>query len=561
MLSRLWTNVVILGSLAVLGFVAWTFYAEYRQLRTRTQVLADLKKVSDEEGPCAGLEAARSLGPIDEFELRRAVEVRRKLYGSRVVGEDDHRGREALLEADREGMVDRTLCEQIKLVRGLGEVHPVLELLRFTRQGGDACEDPAGLDKVLTALSSHRQAMLHSLMEQVGHLTCLPARLATKVAAGTLEALESEPDAMDDVDVLRVAKFLESWAPVRAAQFSCWAQATGQSSRLGTTLGCTPYHQKQVLPHYRYAKPIPALAGAPAVEAGSGVYLLREEGDRCLVRPTDEPPRAFTTSCSALTFLSDVQVAVLIESISYGLARASLIAGVASYDGGTNSLRGPGTQPADHSWYGYSRDGEPLGLTREVRLADIAAMVGEELPEHPVRSFCTEIGAKYCYDVDWTKTVNELDGDAVVFLSRPMRIFLEQARLPVETAARLAAEASGKSVPAGPSLRSYALGNGGYLFADSESGSLELRWRLSGDAAWRSQSLGALEGGVVPPFARLLAAFDLRRDGRPEILVQRIERELRAGDPHDATDSIVLLTLDNGGRRFAPLNTLTIHEY
>jgi hypothetical protein len=561
MFSRLWTNLVILASLAVLGFVGWTFYAEYHQLSVRTQRLVDLKRIGDEEGPCAGLEAARSLEPVDDFDLQRAVELRRKVYAAGVVGQEDGRGREALLEADSEGLVDRTLCEQIKLVRELGEVHPVLELLRFTRQGGDACEDPAELDSVLAALSSHRQVMLHSLMEQVEQLGCLPAWLASKIGTQVFETLESEPDAMDDLDVLRVAKFLEGWAPVRAAQFACWVQATGQASRLGTTLGCTPYHQRQVLPRYRYAKPIPALAGADAGEAGGEVYLLREEGDRCLVRPAGEPPRAFTASCGALTFLSDVQVAVLIESIAYGLARASLIAGVASYDGATGSVRVTREEPELRSWYGYNRDGAPLGLTQEVRLADVASMVGEELPEQPVRSYCTEVGARYCYDVDWTQTVGELDGNAVVFLSRPMRIFLQEARLPADVTVALMAEAFGGPVPAGASLRSYALGNGGYLFAAVAPGSVELRWRLSGDAAWRSQSFGTREGGNAPPAARLLAAFDLRRDGRPELLLQRIDRELRHGDLQDANDSIVLLALDDGGLRFETLNTLTIHEY
>lgn len=561
MWARLVTNMIILGSLTVLGGVGYYFYVEYHDLTHRTRVLTDLRTTLDDEGPCAALQRTRELDLADDYDLAQAVGTLRRVYAGVIVGDDDGRAREALLEADGEGMVDRTLCEQIKLVCDLGDVHPVMELLRYTRQGGDACDDPRGLGEVLDGLHSHRLVLLRSLLQDVSALRCLPSWLASKIAGRVLDEVRIDSEAMDKLDLLRVAQFVESWAPIRAAQFACGVQAGGGSSRLGITIGCTPYHRRQVLPRYRYSKEVAAEGLSAAMPAGSAVLLLWEEGERCEVRPVDDPPRLLLVACKDLALLSDVQLAVLVESIKFGLARASLIAGVVTYEGAADRVSPSTKLPELRTWYGYSRSGDPLGLTQEVRMADIAAKFGEELPDNPVRTYCRGLGAKYCYDVDWTQLVGELKGDAVVFLSRPMRLFLRDARLARDVLDQLIGSAFGGALPTHVTIRVFALGGGGFLIAAIEPGGLELRWRLGLDAEWQSQNFGAKEGGRVPPSARLLAAMDFRNDGRPEVLIQRIDRRNAADGPRDVSDAIMLLVLERSGTRFASLNTLTIHEY
>ncbi|MEE8408855.1 MAG: hypothetical protein V3T05_04560 [Myxococcota bacterium] len=561
MWARLVTNSIILGSLTVLGAVAYYFNAEYQDLTHRTRVLSELKKTVDNDGPCAALQRTRELDLSEDYDLGQVVTTLRRVYAGGIVGNRDDRALEALLDADSEDMVDRTLCEQIKLVRDLGDVHPVMELLRYTRQGADACEDPRGLEQVLAGLHSHRLVLLKSLLEDVSELRCLPSWLAANIAGLVLDEVRLEPDAMDELDVLRVAQFVETWAPIWAAQFACTVQASGGSSRLGATIGCTPYHRRQILPRYRYAKEVADEGLSPAMPAGSDVLLLREEGERCEVRPFDDPPRLLLVACKDLTLLSDLHMAVLVESIHFGLARASLIAGLVRYDGAADRVYPSTELPELRSWYGYSRNGDPLGMTQVVRMTDLAAKFGQEVPENPVRAYCRGLGAKFCYDVDWTQLVNELKGDAVVFLSRPMRLFLHDAHMARDVTDRLISSALGGTVPTHVTYRVFALGDGGYLIAAIEPGGVELSWRLGADGEWQTQSFGAKEGGGAPPSARLLAALDLRNDGRPEVLIQRIDRRNAADGPRDASDAIVLLALERSGKRFAALNTLTIHEY
>ena len=560
-MARLWTNLVILMSLAVLAGVVFYFGREYYAAKERHQILADLKKISADEGPCAALEKVRALPRPLELDLDRAVESRRTGFAAEVVGEADRQAQSALLSADKEGLVDRTLCEQIKLTRELGESHPLLELLRFTREGGDPCDDPQGLDQVLRSLTSHRPLMLHALMAQVVRLQCLPPWLSSRLADEVLTAVREAPAVMDDVDVLRVAKFLNSWAPVRAAQFSCLLEGDARPSLLAGAIGCTPYVKRQVLPRFRTTASIAATSSAPELPVGSEVLLLSTEGERCQIRPSQGPPRALVVPCRELKTMSDVHLAVMVESVAYGLARASLVAGMIFYDSATGKLQPSRQEPDCKSWYGYSKDGEALGMAQTVRLADLAAQLGEDVPETPLRTFCRQAGAKYCYDVDWAQVVDHLDGEPIVFLSRPTPIFLAEGTPQRDTRNAWLADAFGKTVAVDATMKVYALPKGGALLIAIQPGGLSLRWRLGGGEPWKAQSLGVLEGGRAPPSARLLVVMDLKNDGRPEILLQRVKRAVVLGEFKDVADEVVLVGLDASGKRFEAINALTVHEY
>jgi hypothetical protein len=561
LMARLWTNLVILLSLAVLAGVVFYFGREYYAAKRRHQVLADLKKVSTDEGPCAALEAVRALPrPLDP-DLGRSVESRRVGFAAEVVGSDDRQAQSALLSSDLDGLVDRTLCEQIKLTRELGEPHPLLELLRFTREGGDPCDDPQGLDQVLKSLTSHRTQMLHALMAQVARLQCLPPWLATRLADEVLSAVQDTPNVMDDVDALRLAKFLNAWAPVRAAQFACMMDADGRPSLLAGAIGCTPYLKRQVLPRFRYGSTIAASDKGPELPAGSEVLLLSTEGERCQVRPATDPPRLAVVACRELTPMSDVHLAVLVESVAYGLARASLVAGMIFYDPLTQKLMPSRKEPDYKSWYGYSRDGEALGMAQTVRLSDLAQRLGEDVPETPLRTFCRQAGAKYCYDVDWAQVVDHLDGEPVVFLSRPTPVFLAEGTVPRDVSSKWVSEAFGRTAQIDRTLKTFLLPKAGALIVAIQPGGLDLRWRLAPNEPWKSQSYGVFEGGRAPPSARLLAVMDLRGDGKPEVLMQRIKRATKLGELKDVMDEVVLVGVDATGKRFETVNALTVHEY
>ena len=50
------------------------------------------------------------------------------------------------------------VCEQIRLLADAGEMHPVLALLRFTREK-DPCEDALALDRVIAGLQRCRRCV------------------------------------------------------------------------------------------------------------------------------------------------------------------------------------------------------------------------------------------------------------------------------------------------------------------------------------------------------------------------------------------------------------------
>ncbi|OGR12437.1 MAG: hypothetical protein A2341_19965 [Deltaproteobacteria bacterium RIFOXYB12_FULL_58_9] len=559
--SRVWTNLLFVASVLVLVAVGYYFANEYWQIEKRRQGLADLNEIASQEGPCAALAGIAALKRPLDFDFAGSVEALRRTLAVQIVGEDDVQAQAALLNADRDGLVGRTLCEQIGLTRELGESHPVLELLRFTREGGDACADPLGLSQALQSLTSHRPQMLHALMDQVAQLHCAPPWLAANVAEAVVDELRAKPDAMDDLEPLRIAKFLVTWAPVRAAQLSCLLETDGRASKVATAIDCTPYHKRHVLPRYRTKVEVVG-GGATPLPAGSDVFLLWQEGDRCQVRPELEPPVSLTLPCGSISLRSEVHVAVLVEAVEFGLARASLVAGVVTFDGATNQVTPTVDEPDLKSWYGYSREGQPLGMAHTVRLKDLADKYGEDVPNNPLRAFCHKSGARYCYDVDWAQVVGLLQGDPVVYLSRPMSVILQpEAFLSDDVVSGLFAKAFGRSLGDDELLRVYRLVRGGYLLVESRHAGVELRWRLGASDSWNGASFGALEGGTPTPTARLLAVLDLEADGRPELLLQRIERKSAAGEITDSTDEITMLALDKTGKRLRPLTKLIVHEY
>ncbi|MEO0811939.1 MAG: hypothetical protein AAFY60_03680, partial [Myxococcota bacterium] len=465
------------------------------------------------------------------------------------------------LDADQEGVVDRTLCEDIRLSASLGDTHPIMALLRFTREQFDPCDEADEISSVLRALTTHRPDLLKALMGDPERMSCFEPDVAQRVAAFTADWLEEEPTGLDDGSALQAAAFLNRYAPVRAAQLGCRLDALAQDSKVGTSLGCSEDMRNRVLLRYRYGPALPASDGGEPGAEGAEVLMLGRDGGRCDVRPVGSESRLITVPCDGLELVTDVRVAVRIEGLEYGRARAVMIAGVADYDGRNKTVNRAGSEPELGSWFAYDLDGAPLGTTQVVSLEDLADRYKEELPSAPIRAFCRSLGAKFCYDVDWTKTVKSIDGQPTIFLSRPLDIFLERMEVPLGVESALIERAFGHGPEDSAIYRLFRLGEDGTLALEAQGASVELRWRRAEDQPWERESFGSGEGGGLPPAARLLAAMDLEQDGTPELLVQKVYRTLSQGEVRDTSDEIVLMVLEPESRNFQVLNRLTVHEY
>jgi hypothetical protein len=213
--------------------------------------------------------------------------------------------------------------------------------------------------------------LLRGLMEDPTRLRCLTPPMNQEVAVQVAAMAHDDPQAFDDLDVQRIAAFLNNWAPMQAAQVGCRIDAAGEISRLGQAIGCTSEHKDRLLTRYRYRHPLPAGGGAPALDAGAEVILVWEGRDRCEVRPATGPTRVVTVACADLDLVSGVEVAVLIEQVTFGVARADLIAGLVTYAGDTRAVTASEKDPEVKTWFAYSRTGSPLGTTRMVRLERI----------------------------------------------------------------------------------------------------------------------------------------------------------------------------------------------
>jgi hypothetical protein len=559
MLSRILSRLAILASIAVLAGVTYYLLDEYRSLRERQRTLREVTAVNVKEGPCAALERLRHLGPVDS-ELQHTVNGLRSRLVAQVVGDDDLRGRRVLAAADREGLIDLSLCEQIRLSHAVGEVHPVLALLRYTREGGSPCEEEPRLSTVLDGLGSHRPLMLRALLRDIRELSCLSPALSEKIARMAASSLMEQPKLMDDLDVVRIAAYLTEWAPLESAQLACRAEARGERSQISLAIGCTPDARRRILVHYQTKQRLQPSTGAPELPVASDVVLLHESGPFCQVMPA-AGGADYTVSCRALRLASDLVLAVRVEALSYGRAEADLVAGLATYVGEGGTMIASAKEPELRSWFAYNREGDLLGGAHRVELSAVAATLGEVVPDEPLRAYCKRTGARYCYDVDWAHVVSRVRGEPVLYLSRPASVFLEPRRLsPDESRARFN-EAFGRDPAPGTYWQIFGLAGGGELAVESTHDDVLLRWQTSPDAPWRSQAFGHSEGGAVPPSAQLLAALDVRRDGRPELVLQRVTRKVTAAGAREQSDEIWFLQLPVEADRFSVLNRLTVHEY
>ncbi|MEM6531247.1 MAG: hypothetical protein AAF654_01420 [Myxococcota bacterium] len=556
MLARLSLLTVFVLTLAVMAGVFLFYYGEWAEIDRRDKVLTELDRVAEEDGPCAALEYLRQVDGPRSYNLERAIDARKPDYAREILASRDRKSIAVLLGADDEGTVDRTLCEEIRLTQSLGERHPVVALLRFTRENVDPCEEADEIAAVLRGLSSHRPNLLRALMADPARMSCFEPDIAQRVASFTVDWLQEDPSGLDDGDHLEAAAFLNDHAPVRAAQFGCTLEATRASSKVGAAIGCSSDMRERVLLRYRYV--------GPETDSVSGdVLMLGRRGNRCQVRPVDTV-KVLSVNCDLVELVTDVRIAVRVENIAYGLVRADMIAGVADYDGRAKRVSKAGVEPALGSWFAYDLDGAPLGTTQVVSLEELADRLKEDIPSSPIRDFCRSLGAKYCYDVDWTKTVKAIDGEPSIYLSRPLSIFLEPMNLPLDAEALMIREVFGREPDGASIYRLFRLGETGTLALEGSASAVEIRWRRSESSPWQRESLGAGEAGSngrLPPSARLLAAMDLEQDGTPELLVQRVFRVMESGKVRDSSDEIVLMVLAQESSQFQVLNRLTVHEF
>lgn len=541
------------GSVAILAAVAHFFIHELALNHARQNLVVELRTIDDARGPCAGLSYLRTRPPGRDPEIEHITKFWRQAFAQEILGERDLRGQSALLGADHDGLIDKTSCLQFQLTHELGEDHPILGFLRFSREAGDPCQEAESLLPIFSALSSHRNQMLTALMQDADRMHCVPAPIAAKIAAMVATTAAAQPDYFDQLDTLRIASFLDRWAPEQAARLACRAEVTGQSSELAKAVGCTPDALSRVLTHFRVPGPVPP--------AGTEVVLLAQDGEQCNVRPLGQPPQMFALPCASLVLASDVSLAVLLEPIAFGTAKADLIAGIATFSGTHQRLTPSAVEPTSGSWFAYDRHGQPAGVTHLVDLRTLGAELGEEVPENPLRANCRRTGARFCYDVDWVEMVEAMKGEAEVYLSRPMPVFLTE--VPPDHAnqpPKAFVDAFGRPPQPGSIARVYSLGQDRWLVIEARPEGLEARWRLN-NGPWRHQEFGAGEKGQAAPAARLIATLDVSQDHRPDLLVQRVERQNIRNTPTDVRDEIVLLRLDKAGQRFVPFNRLTVREY
>ena len=562
MVSRLTWGVLLTGSIAVLVAVAYFFTHALALNRERQNLVSELRHIGDERGPCAGLVYLHKRPHARDSETDHIAAFWRQAFAQDIVGDKDLRGQSALLSADHDGLIDEPLCLQVQLAHNLGDDHPILAFLRFARQGGDPCHESQTLLPILAALTSHRDHMLAALMLDADRLRCLAAPIAARIAAMVAATAVARPMFFDQLDTLRIAGFLDRWAPEQAAQFACFMEATGQSSALAASIGCTNDSLTRVLTHYRFLGMGPSGSQASSdLAAGTEIVAVKEDHDQCSVRPLGQPPRLFTVPCATLTLVSEVTLAVLVEPIAYGQAKADLIAGVATYSGAQKKLSPSTSAPNSGSWFAYDRRGQPAGVTHLVDLRSLAAALGEDVPDAPLRTNCHRAGARFCYDVDWVETVESLRAEAEVYLSRPMHLFLTEA--PGERdgqVSKIFAEAFGRVPQAGAVGRVYALGEDRWLAIEARPQGFEARWKL-GAGLWHRQEFGSGERSESKSAARLIAPMDIDHDHRPDLLIQRLERQSIRNTAIDVRDEIVLLHLDKTGQRFVPVNRLVIREY
>jgi hypothetical protein len=364
MLARLSLLTVFLVSVSVMVAVAYYFLEQLGEVERREEIVSELDSLATSEGPCAALAFIRSVEGQRSFELERAIEARRPDYAREVLASRDRTAQRVFLAADAEGILDRTLCEEVRLSASIGESHPVMALLRFSRADVDPCEESEQIDGIRRGLTTHRSLILQALMQDPSRLECFEADVTERVARMVIDWVEEEPTALDDGDVVRTAAFVSDHAPVRSAQLGCRIDASGEVSRLGNTLGCSEAVRRQILLRYRYARALPGQAGAPPLSAGSEMLMIGREGNRCTARPVEGPARLVPVSCDDLELISDVHVAVLVENINYGRVHADMIAGVATYEGAEKRVSKAGREAPATSWFAYDLDGDPVGTTQ-----------------------------------------------------------------------------------------------------------------------------------------------------------------------------------------------------
>jgi hypothetical protein len=546
MLTRAISRALIVASIASLAAVSYSLFDDFRTRRERSRTLHRLAVIAEEEGPCAALVASHAVPPALLPALEASLTELRQQYVEEIVHESDPRAVEALRLADQQGLVDYTQCEEFRLLGDAGVTHPVLALWRYTKAAGSFCDDEPQLAAALSGLGSHRGVLLHALLRDVGQLRFLSPELGAQIAEMAVAAALDAPRLFDDLDTLRIAGFLSETTPLAAGRLGCALEARHELSLLAAQIGCTPDTKRRVLVHYR-------LPGE-----GREVLWLRERGPTCTVMPVDEVT-SLDVPCAELRLASDLVVGVRIERLSYGRAEADLLAGLGTYVAAEQALVGPAKAPDVQSWFGYDREGRFVGPAHVVELRAVAAALGEQIPERPVRAFCERTGARYCYDVDWVHTVEHLTGEPVLYLSRPAAVFL--APWQGEGASDVFRQAFGRDPAGDASWRVYGLAGGGALATEAHPEGVVLRWRIGEASPWREQTLGSGEGGSPAPQARIIAVLDLRQDGLPELVAQRVSRQASPAGARDANDEILLLALRRDASHFTEVNRLTVHEY
>ncbi|MEO0459488.1 MAG: hypothetical protein AAF219_01505 [Myxococcota bacterium] len=544
-------------SIAVGGY----FYSAWHEVDRRSRIVEHVEHTHAERGACAALEVIGQIEGAVSISLQAAIDGRRPDYARAILANPDSRELSVFLEADQEGLIDRGLCEEMRLAAEVGETHPVLAMLLFTRERFDPCDEADSIEAVLDGLSTHRSRVLRALFEEPVRLTCFEPSLSERVAIMTLNWLNETPKGLDETDVIEVASFLQRYAPQESAELGCRFDALRTVSRLGKTIGCGADMRGRVLERYRYASSLSKAAGSKR-ERSAELVLVGRDGGRCQVAPLEDVEAGLTTvACNALESVSDVQLAVLIENLRYGRVRADLIAGVLSYDGTVRKLKRSRREPALGSWFAYDLQGHLLGATQVVELDELAERHGERVPRFPLRSFCRREKAKHCYDVDWTKTVAPVEGEPTIFASRPLNVILDPLELPSEAESLLLRDSPLLAEDEETRYRFFRIGREGVLVVASAPGLLRVCWRESDDSIWDQATIRESRKQILAPISRLLAAMDIERDGRPELLLQTAHRALKAGQLRTISDEIVLLTPVSAQNRYEVLTRLTVHEY
>ncbi|MCK5688045.1 hypothetical protein KAI87_02185 [Myxococcota bacterium] len=555
------------GALALLGALFFSgvlpgLISGPPQNTERADTATNVQDAAEEGDLCAAFTDPSLLSAFEGSleEKARASKLAIKL-ASEIVGVEVPEQTQILYDALKRHLIDRTLCEEIRLASGAGELHPLIGVLEYAYGAVKPCEKPQNLSLLLRALSSHRGYMIHSLFLNMDLLQCLPPGVSLSLSRFALEEVHKDPLLFDDLDMARVAGFLTSRTPVDAAGFACEMEASKTPSKLAEMMGCSDTDKSEILTRYRYEREAGSEVEADFIPESRILVLLSRDGEMCKTRSVKGPSQILKLRCSDLHLLSNLEIAFHIDEMKYGAHRLSLATGLALVHGESQRLSPSRRKPSKKIWYGYSQEGALLGLSEISHPGEEKTTERSRAGQKSVmRSFCEKSGARYCFDVDWAESLTSLSATPSIYTSRPVNIFYEPI-LESDLLELWANEVFGIQKTKNAELWGFQLENHGSVLGATQEGRFQIAWRASPSEKWQKQSFGGESGKGQLIKARMVVVLNLKIGMGPTLVVQRDVGKKKRSGVVPLFDDVLIMTLNPEWTRFSEKNRLTLHEF